>query len=742
MNFSFKIIDVRFGDFWNFPLMIAVTALWLVFLVYWNRFTISVIGKVWSKRFLFLRLLSGAILLLYLFNPTIVYLKTRTKRGRAAILFDTSQSMDRRDSAGKISRLDSVKKMIGEQSFLKNLDREAAPVCFAFNRDIEEIDPRKDFFSLKADGEATDIAGAFRHIRELKSDEGWNAAILFSDGRNTASQSPLDEIQSLDCPVYCVGVGEKTPNGGIPPDRAIIRIQTNPVALLHQKNRIRAQLKHTGFKDKPVTVSLLENGKTILEKTVSPPIEGETDLALDYTPEKKGLSLLRIVLAPDQGDAVSENDSAEFTLPVTEDKIKVLYTEGTLRWEYKFLKRSLASDPNMAPAFLIRTSADKEFTQQGEGEKISSGFPQSLEELQSFQCVILGDMPRAFMTDERMESLEKFVGEHGGGLIITGGYHIPCSGEYRNTPLEKLLPVRMVDMKNPIIPLEYAVIPEQKAGEGGFQGEEKDWENVRLSRWYPSGELKPGAQVLLKRRTKTGEEGILAARHTYGKGRVVFLSSDEFWKPAFSHGDKDSPAITERFYLEGIRFAASQPLSGDKEAPLFTPRLDQVHYNPGAKGILNVEWNKERIKNVDPTLHAELLLQGKIISNIDFRRDSPNIFTSSFTPELDGNYEIRITGEAGEEKETLVVKFIVGKPYQEIESFSLNDSLLTAIAQASKGGYYDLSHAKEIIAEIRKEKRIEQKPGEREFASQPGWMLFLIILLNLEWYLRRKKGLL
>lgn len=741
MNISFKIIDLRFDEFWNLPLIIAVFLGWLVFLVIWNRPTTSVIGKVWSKRFLLLRIISGSILLLYLFNPSCVYLKTRTKRGKAAVLIDTSQSMNRKDFAGQISRLDSVKKMITEQSFLEDLDREADPVCFTFNRGVSEFDPKKEISYLKADGDATDISAAFQHIREQQPEQGWSGAILFTDGRNTAPASPLQEVQNLGCPVFTVGVGEKSQNGEGAMDRAIIRIQTNPTALIHQKNQIRVRLRQTGFNDKPVTVFLEELGKTILEKSVPFSDDKETALTLDYTPEQKGLALLKVKLSPDPGDAISENDSVEFTLPVTEDKIKVLYTEGTLRWEYKFLKRSLSSDPNMEPVFLIRTTADQAFTQQGEGETMPQGFPESLKEMQTFQCIVLGDMPRAFITDRQISLLEKFVGNEGGGLIITGGYHILCSGEYKDTLLEKLLPVKMVVMRDPIIPQEYSVIPEQKAGDAGFQGSQGDWEGIRLTRWYPVGELKPGARVLLKRRTKTGEEGILAAEQMYGKGRILFLASDEFWKPAFARGNKETPVATERFYLQGIRWAANQPLSDDKEAPLFTPRLDQVHYNPGTQGILHIEWNPNRIENLSPNIRAELILNDKTISNLEFRRDNPNNFTASFSPATDGNYEIKIEGEAGEEKETRVVKFIVGRPYREIESYMLNETLLTAIAQRTRGGYYNLLNAKEIINKISREKRIEKNRIEREWASQPGWIVLFLILMNMEWFLRRRKGL-
>jgi hypothetical protein len=741
MNMSFKIIDLRFDGFWNLPLMISVTLGWLVFLVLWNRPTTSVIGKAWSKRFLILRIISGAILLLYLFNPTLVYLKTRAKRGKVAVLLDTSQSMSRKDFAGKTSRLDSVKKMITEQSFLENLDREADPACFAFARGVSEFDPKKGLAPLKADGDATDIPAAFSHIRQQQPEGGWSAAIIFSDGRNTVPGSPLEEIQTLGCPVYTVGVGEKSQAGEGPMDRAIVRIQTNPTALIHQKNQIRVRFRQTGFNDKPVTVFLEEQGKKILEKTISLSAGEETALTLDYTPERKGLSLLKVKLSPDPTDVISENDSAEFTLPVTEDKIRVLYTEGTLRWEYKFLKRSLSSDPNMEPVFLIRTTADQAFAWQGEGQNAPPGFPGSLKEMQSFQCIILGDMPRAFITDRQISLLEKFVGDQGGGLIITGGYHILCSGEYIDTPLEKLLPVKTVLMRDPLIPEEYSVIPEQKAGDAGFQGSQGDWEGIRLARWYPVGEAKPGARVLLKRRTKTGEEGILAAEQVYGKGRVIFLASDEFWKPSFARGDRDTPAATERFYLQGIRRAASQPLSDDKEAPLFTPRLDQVHYDPGTQGILHVEWNPNRIQNLTPTLRAELTLNNMTISNLEFRRDNPNNFTTSFSPVTDGNYEIKIEGEAGGQRETRAVKFIAGRPYREIESYMLNENLLTAIAQRTRGGYYNLLNAGEIIRKISREKRIEQNRMEREWASQPGWILLFLVLMNMEWFLRRRKGL-
>ena len=69
--------------------------------------------------------------------------------------------------------------------------------------------------------------------------------------------------------------------------------------------------------------------------------------------------------------------------------------------------------------------------------------PTDLAELQPYDAVILGNVPKDVFTDAQIKLLEANVHDMGAGLIMLGGPQSFGAGGWRNTPVEKALPVDM-----------------------------------------------------------------------------------------------------------------------------------------------------------------------------------------------------------------------------------------------------------------------------------------------------------
>jgi uncharacterized membrane protein len=67
----------------------------------------------------------------------------------------------------------------------------------------------------------------------------------------------------------------------------------------------------------------------------------------------------------------------------------------------------------------------------------------TLPELSSFDLVVLDNVPAFQLSYAKMETLEKYVRDLGGGLLVIGGSQSYGAGGYYRTPLERLLPVDM-----------------------------------------------------------------------------------------------------------------------------------------------------------------------------------------------------------------------------------------------------------------------------------------------------------
>jgi uncharacterized membrane protein len=67
--------------------------------------------------------------------------------------------------------------------------------------------------------------------------------------------------------------------------------------------------------------------------------------------------------------------------------------------------------------------------------------PRQLAELEEFDLLILSNVPATSLPAERMEVVQKYVQDSGGGLITVGGNRAFTPGGYRGTTLEEILPV-------------------------------------------------------------------------------------------------------------------------------------------------------------------------------------------------------------------------------------------------------------------------------------------------------------
>ncbi len=70
-------------------------------------------------------------------------------------------------------------------------------------------------------------------------------------------------------------------------------------------------------------------------------------------------------------------------------------------------------------------------------------YPMALGELSSFDLLVLDNVPAFQLTHAKMESIEKYVRDLGGGLLVIGGSRSYGAGGYFRTPLERILPVDM-----------------------------------------------------------------------------------------------------------------------------------------------------------------------------------------------------------------------------------------------------------------------------------------------------------
>ncbi|WP_435016768.1 glutamine amidotransferase [Tundrisphaera sp. TA3] len=114
---------------------------------------------------------------------------------------------------------------------------------------------------------------------------------------------------------------------------------------------------------------------------------------------------------------------------------QVLLIEGT-RGEHAELVKALR-EKQIEVKVLVAPSVT------GGGNEGGDPLPDDLSQLQPFDAVILGNVPKDAFTENQQKLLEANVHDMGAGLIMLGGENSFGAGGWMNTPVEKALPVDM-----------------------------------------------------------------------------------------------------------------------------------------------------------------------------------------------------------------------------------------------------------------------------------------------------------
>jgi len=125
--------------------------------------------------------------------------------------------------------------------------------------------------------------------------------------------------------------------------------------LVHNEMRVEVPVSKTGKPGTEATVSI-KRGKEVLasQKITMAEGDGEQLVPLTLTPKQPGNFVFTAAIEGAAGERFLGNNVAHLPLQVDKEPIKVLYLEGFLRWEYKYLKASLEDDPPIGLVSVLR----------------------------------------------------------------------------------------------------------------------------------------------------------------------------------------------------------------------------------------------------------------------------------------------------------------------------------------------------------------------------------------------------
>lgn len=719
---------------------------WLAYRIVTKRISVTAWRAVLALRIAFV-----AILLFLLGGPAMRLMRNR-EDVFTAVLVDTSRSMAITDvvtapKADPISRMDAARQLLlGEASksegLLKSLNHSGKVLVYAFDQDMRRITATSQ---LKADGLFTNI---FRGVRDMESElRGMplGAVVLITDGgRNTggSTEDAAELLKARGVPLYVIGLGNPNP----PNDYEVVRVVAPKRVRRNSEVEVQVTVRHTGYKE-PFDVTVSRGQTVIATHKVEP--SPDTDLEqvkLVFTPDHEGAATYRIAIPPGKDEKNVDNNAREFILEIQDDRLPVLYVEGSPRMEYRFLRRALYGDHDFRLVGLLRLGDNRFYVQGANANEtyLEKGFPTTPEQLYAFQAIILGDIEASYFTPAQLAMLEEFVRTRGGGLLMLGGVNSFGLGKYADTPVAQMLPMQITANDGAYSDEQYKAHVTQGIDVHPVMRLSLDPEANRtlwgqappLVGITPVAGVKAGALTLLTR--ETDNKPVFAVQN-YGLGRVAAFTSGGSWYWRVSV--PSSVEFHEKFWKQLVRWLAV----GAKER--FTAETDADVYAPGKPAIIRAT---ALAKDLQPVNDANVI--ATVTDPLGNHEDVPmdwilseeGVYQARYIPQEEGDYRVAVRVE-GWDLKPVETDFHVSEPTVELADAGLKEDSLRSMAKTAGGRYFGYADAQELPAELAKSAQgarfAGMKPDDREIWDMPFLFVVAFGLMVAEWIIRRRSGL-
>ncbi len=790
----------EYGSVWfefNTPFGIptAIVILAVVFcggaLYWWLRLE-RVSGR-WRWGLAGLRAGALTLVLFMLLDPALVGRRNEPGKQFVLVLVDDSRSMGVSGGDGK-TRGERFLDAYGASGFEEALRKSHQVALFRFGAHPERL---RDTAELRFDQRESDIVGAVEAALRKMVGTTVSAVVLFSDGVQQ-SRGPFTEIESLpdDVPVFTVGTGlearwRSLELAGISVART--NFDRSPVALT-------ARVASDGLAGEEVVVEVIEGARVVAITlfTVADDRD-EQSVRLEFVPKKEGWLRYRArvrlaetgasregvaveAITHPEKDRIAENNVRAFVMDNRDRTYRILYFSGRPTWEHKFVRRALEEDPQLELSSLIRISgAERKFVFRGrdasmsnplfEGfddtaanaprydeavfirigvreSELASGYPLEAEDLYRYDLVIWADIERDFFSQGHLELTRDFVSKRGGSLLMGGGPRSFAEGKYGNTVIEAMLPVVLAAPEGgDNSELMFKPDPTIEGMLSGIWALDSDPERDGAI-WDGLPELfgvnrfvmtRAGATVLARVKGTSGKfEGQpLFAWQRYGEGTCAVLATGETWQWQMLTENGDD--THERFWRQVVRGlvkdvqAPISLVSGGEELTVGDTRrlafLVRDSLFTAREGLAT------EVRLTDPDGNDLHLPVEESISEA-------GMYSVEFDPERAGMHLAHLSARdaQGNVVGSLEEAVMVHSDHREFQNARYNPSFLKAIAAHSGGAFTTLEELDELAAKIPWTDNESEHLDRFHLWHFPPFYFAVVILLAVEWYLRRTKG--
>ena len=686
---------------------------------YVYRFTIPDVPPLKKSVLIIFRTLAILILLLVLFEPIITFAKKIIIEPTNLIFVDNSRSIQIKDGT---KREEVEKNFLND---LKNSTISKSSELYSFGSKIKSV----NYDSLNqfnfSEG-STNFSEIFSEA--AKTEKNISSITIVSDGDITDGSNPLFTAEKLNIPVYTIGVGDSSQKN----DVELKNVLYNQLIYAGTPTTVLATINNKGFAGKTVNVSLYEGSKLEDQKNIQLNLDGTQNVSLNYNPQTAGEKKLSVNVSTLQGESTKANNKKIFYVNILSNKIKVLLISGAPSSDLTFIKKTLTEDKNLMVNSITQLSQNK-FLENNNRDRL----------IDSANVIFLIGFPTKVTPEELLRKVRTaiFQNDKPFFLLLSNSIDYQRLGELRSelpfiaqisgvSSYEIQPDIQVKQENNPIIQINSSNIISA-------------WDNLPPV-YQPDGILtpKPESQVLSRviiNNVPVNRPLILTRK--LGAKRSIAVLAFNIWRWKLQ-ASENSPDIFDSFIVNSVKWLntkdeqkfvkirTAKKIYSLGESIDFTAQVYDQSYNPVSDAEVNINI-KSGSENFNVTMNS--------LGN--------GLYEGTLETNKTGDYSFSGTAlQSGNKLGTDSDNFNVGEVDIEMLNHRMNYDFLKSLSTQTGGEFFLSSNYKQLFTIL---KRITDNSSKEKIETSDinlwsnEWLMALAILLfGLEWFLRKRFGML
>ncbi len=691
---------------------------------------------------LILRGLAVGSLCLSILRPEILVREGQIQKPRLLILLDAGHPMKGK-APGVGSRFAQARMWLQKHRALIEAKAEVTLVLVS-----DRARPLGGFDALEAAAAEDTAFKPEQSLPEALPAAGLPArAWLLSDGITEGAGDFGGLSAQLGFPVDILGAGSSRRETGV----AFLDLKAPDFSFLHDAISVTATIEATGLAglDAVVILARAEAGGWREVGRVKRRISADSEkFTAAFSAPAGGLGTARLRLSAEGG---GRRNAREFGVETVRQKYRIMYLAGRPSAEYAALREFLKEDPNYELVSFVILRNPENPSPASDSELSLIPFP--VDEifgraLPQFDLFILENFSAArfLLPPQYLAALKRFV-SGGGALLVKGGENAFSAGGYKNSPLEEVLPVVLSSRSPDFVPGLFS--PQAGPPEHPLvrlyetpELSRRAWEALpALDGWGRFASVRPGVTVLAAHPRETTEDGqalpVVAVR-SYGRGKVMLISTDSSWRWKLgAAASVEAAGFYARFWARSIQYLTG---SLDVSKVKFAPLPDRMPSREPALLSLRVfDEGFGPAAAVDTRVSVTWTGPDDRAREVFARAIEPGAYAIELTGLLPGVHQVhasvRVHGRAWGSDE---IRFNWAPSADE----PMDRAWLTKAAAASGGRFEDLStaHPEELLKLLPPARPSAAAAYRLRPFISPLWLALTALLFLIEWALRRRAG--